>query len=88
MATANLNGLDFEIPEGYRNIDEENLVQKGDRVAAVVCTYAGKDEKLLNLYPPQLSWLQVDESEIGKIKKYCGKVVIRKGNYIPIHPKK
>lgn len=61
-----LNGLDVPIPDGWMNIPEYWTVKAGDKVAMVAST---RDHTL--------AWLTVDETEIGKVKKFAGKIVIR-----------
>jgi len=73
-----LNDLIFSLPDGYYEIEEENIVKKDDQVAHVVKKFCGKTDTHLNIYLPELSWLKVSDDEIGKLKKFAGNVVIRK----------
>jgi hypothetical protein len=74
-----LNKVPVSIPEGYFDIPDDCIVKEGDQVAAVSF---GREEpennKVFGKLVGKISWLKVDAAEIGKIKKYTGKIVIRK----------
>ncbi len=71
--------VDVPIPDGYYDIPEECIVKPGDRIAHVNFTRRKPSENPIigELYPV-IHWMEADHKEIGLIKKYSGKIVIRK----------
>ena len=71
---ANVNGIDVVVPEGYFDIPSDCITKAGDQVAHVSRDCQGEYGKRTH----RTSWMKVDESETGVLKKYAGHCVIRK----------
>lgn len=72
-----MNNIDFiggaskiKIPQGFFDIPDECIVKEGDKIAMLSITDIAKKTH-------SLSWIKPDSTEIGKLKKYAGRVVIR-----------
>lgn len=59
-----------KIPQGWYDIPDECLVKKDDKIAMVSIQNLAKKEHTV-------TWLSPDETEVGKVKRFSGRVVIR-----------